>query len=143
MSGWAAFAEIAGKAGDMLFGNYSQRTSAKYARLMQERDHAFQERMSNTRHQRETKDLEAAGLNRILGISQGATSPSGGGGGGPGLASPGGQIDWSAKRAMWAATKLTNEQANTEKARGDLIRNQSNAMEGVSGFGESVGEVWF
>lgn len=38
----------------------------------------WQERMSNTAHQRETKDLEAAGLNRILGVSRGGASTPGG-----------------------------------------------------------------
>lgn len=38
----------------------------------------FQRAMSDTAHQRETKDLEAAGLNRILSLSgSGASSPGG------------------------------------------------------------------
>lgn len=37
----------------------------------------FQERMSNTSHQREMEDLKAAGLNPVLSAQSGATSPSG------------------------------------------------------------------
>ncbi len=57
--------QIAGSIGSSLFNVREARKNRR-----------FQERMSNTSHQRETKDLEKAGLNRILGISSGAGGSS-------------------------------------------------------------------
>lgn len=80
--GWKDFLSgaagpIVGSAIGGIFGYGGAKESAKMSRAMAREQMDFQERMSNTAYQRSAKDLEAAGLNRILALGSPASVPAG------------------------------------------------------------------
>lgn len=59
-----------------LAGAWGAHESASAQASLNRETMAWQERMSNTAHQREVADLRAAGLNPILSVNKGASTPS-------------------------------------------------------------------
>lgn len=77
---WSAIGAIAGGLGPVvggLLGSRGQRDANRMNLQIAREQMGFQERMSNTAYVRAARDLENAGLNRILALGKPASSPAG------------------------------------------------------------------
>jgi gas vesicle protein len=118
-AGGSIFGPVGGLVGGILgglgglFGASSQNSAN---RKLAREQMAFQERMSNTAYQRAAKDLEAAGLNRILALGSPASSP-------------GGQTAQMVnKAAAGLAGMLASAQSNAARAQATLTRQQAQGV---------------
>ncbi len=123
---------------------WGQDRQNKENRAEAQRNRQFQERMSNTSMQRAAKDYEAAGLNRILAMPKGASTPGGnmavaGNVPGAGISSA---LQIQQIKNMKAQERLTGVQADALALPGDI----STSAKGIFGrvkqfFEKAVGDV--
>ena len=136
MAGWAIAADVGMDAMNFV---QRQRLNAKQIALAREQMR-FQERMSSTAHQREVKDLRAAGLNPILSATGGSGAAGAPGAYPSGLQAP--QLRTNARELALLSQQLKNLKA-TEKqiiATTGLTDLKSDVIAPASTFGKEIGE---
>lgn len=119
----------AGVLGSALLSKSGGSSARSAARTEAQTNREFQERMSSTSHQREVKDLIAAGLNPILSAGgRGASSPSGAVAPIQDVLTPAVNTAMTAKRLMADLKQITASTAKT-KVEKDLVIQQHDESE--------------
>lgn len=132
--GWIA-AAIGGAAvlGGSAISSSGTAKANKQARKLARENRDWQERMSNTAYTRSARDLEDAGLNRILALGGPASTPSGNV---APVENEKAAIGQGVASAAAIAAGIQNTKANTA-----LTKEQTRTLKGPAALGEGIGEI--